>query len=134
MTPLFLELHRWQATPYEWGYFDCFLAPCEWVQKQCGFDPAEGIRGTYDNPKWCDAGRRMRADGEAIARRVLARLPVMDTPRPGDVALLRLPGQRHLCGALRVDDRNWAMKSEERSVVVTRVGQPVVIWGVGYEP
>ena len=130
MTPLYAELHHWQITEHEWGYFDCFLAPCHWVAWQRGFDPAAEVRGTYGNPDRCPVGRDLLTHAEIHARRALAPLQTVGEAIPGDVALLRLPRHRFLCGALKLDGRNWAMKTKERSVIVTRVGTPVVIWRV----
>lgn len=132
--PLYAALHHWARTPHEWGYFDCMLAPADWVHARHGWDPAEGLRGTYGDPEICPVGRRYRADPEPILRGAYARLPLVAAPAPGDVALVAIRGQRFLSGALRLKTDHWAIKPEAGGVLVTgsRAITPVLIWGVGH--
>lgn len=134
MTPLFAAMHRWAVRPHEWGVFDCMLMLADWVVEVRGFDAAADLRGTYGNPEWCPVSRRLRADPEPILREAFARLPVTESPGPGDIALVQMRGAPFLFGAVRVDARNWAIKPEAPQLLVTRAVVPVVAWGVGYAP
>ena len=132
MSPLYATLHRWAATPHEWGQSDCMMALADWVHLVRGFDPGAGIRGTYGDPDICPVGRALRRDPEPHWRKALHDLPITDAPLPGDVALVAVPGTRFLCGALRLKG-NWAMKTSGKGVCVTRRATMHLCWAVGYE-
>ena len=132
MRPHIAALHVWANTPHEWGYSDCMMVLADWVRVVRGFDPAADLRGTYGSPDWCPLGRSYRNDPAPVLRRAFAALPVVATPRLGDVALVEIRGQRHLFGALKIDGRNWAMKTEAQGVLITRAVHPVLTWGVDY--
>lgn len=127
-------IHHWHGAAHVWGECDCMLVLADWVRAVRGFDPAADLRGTYGDPDVCAVGRAYRADPLPVCRRAFGALPEVARPAPGDIALLGLPGQRFLFGALRLDDTLWAMKLEGRGVVTTRAGRAMAIWGVGYAP
>lgn len=43
----FIEERR--STPFAWGLNDCCLFAADWIQRACGVDFAEDLRGTYDS-------------------------------------------------------------------------------------
>jgi len=131
MTPLYATLHLWAATRHEWGWSDCMMVLADWVAKVRGFDPGDGLRGTYGHPDVCPVARGYRADPLPVLARAFANLPRVDSAVPGDVALVAIAGQRFLAGALRLRGRDWALRGEG-PVLVTRAVTPVAIWGVGY--
>lgn len=132
ITPLYAWLHRIAAMPHEWGYCDCMMVLADWVLTVRGFDPGEGLRGTYGNPEICPIGRRYQADPEPLWREALVALPLVETTSPGDVALVTLRGQRFMVGAVALERGNWAMKTAGKGLVITRAARPHLIWGVGY--
>lgn len=134
ISPLYATLHRWAAEPHCWGVSDCMMALADWVREVRGFDPGEGLRGTYGNPEVCPLGRAYRADPLPVCRRAFAALTEEVIARPGDIALLELPGQRFLMGGLKLASAEWAMRGEARPVLITRAARPRMIWGVGYAP
>lgn len=131
MTPLYATVHRWAIQRHEWGLHDCMIALADWVQEVRGFDPAAGLRGTYGDPEMCPLGRSYRANPEPLLVAAFAPLPLVADAAPGDVALVRIPGQRWLAGALKLRGRSWAMRGEGPPVF-THLVRPVLIWGVGY--
>lgn len=138
MDKLYAHLHFWAATAHEWSYCDCFMVLADWVRVVRGFDPGEELRGTYGDPAVCPIARSYRADPISLGDRLLARLPVVDEARVGDIAFVQMPGDRFLCGAIRLKSgphgrAQWAMKVASRGVLVTHRAQPVKVWGVGYE-
>lgn len=132
MDLLYAMLHRWAAAPHEYGVLDCMLMPADWVWLNRTFDPAARWRGTYGHPDICPLGRRFRADPEPLWRAAYAGFPVVDAASMGDVALVSLPGERWLIGAIRLRGRDWAMKLPGKGVLATRHVRPHLIFGVGY--
>lgn len=132
MDKLYAQLHVWAGTPHEWSYCDCFMVLGDWVRIVRGFDPAAEIRGTYGDPAVCPIGRAYRADPIPLGERLLADLPVVGEAALGDIAFVKIPGQRFLCGAIKLKGRSWAMKTASKGVMVARGLTPHRIWGVGY--
>lgn len=132
MTPLYVWLHRIAAVPHEWGYCDCMMVLADWVLMVRGFDPGADLRGTYGSPDICPLGRKYRADPEPVCREAFAALPVVAQASTGDVALVRLPGQRFMAGAVALQGGNWAMKTEAPGMLITKAARPHLIWEVGY--
>lgn len=132
MSRLYALLHVWAALPHEYGVLDCMLMPADWVRDQRGFDPAADWRGKYGHPDLCPLGRQYRADPVPLWRHGYAALPEVETAQTGDVALVTLPGERWLIGAIRLRGRDWAMKLPGKGVLATRAARPVLIYGVGY--
>jgi hypothetical protein len=134
MDRLYVQLHRWAATPHEWSYCDCYMVVADWVRIVRGFDPGEELRGSYGDPAVCPRARALRADPVPVGRRLLAALPETDAPVFGDVAFVHVPGARFLCGAIRLKGNAWAMKTESQGVQVSRFVRPEIAWSVGYAP
>ena len=131
MTPLYLTLHRWAATPYIWGEADCMTSIADWVQEQCGFDPAADVRGTYGDPAVCAVARRYAANPLPMWDRSLAALARTEAPAPGDIGLVIWSGERRLSGALCLG-REWASRVEGRGVMTGRVAWVEAAWGINY--
>ena len=131
MTPLYLTLHRWAATPYVWGEADCMTSIADWVLAQKGFDPASEMRGTYGDPAVCTVARRYAANPLPMWDRSLTALPRAQSAAPGDIGLVVWPGERRLSGALCLG-REWASRIEGRGVLTGRVARIEAAWGIGY--
>lgn len=139
MTPLYLELNRWMALPFEWGVSDCILCPADWVASQVGVDPAEDVRMTYHDPGSCQRATRFFTEPLGITSSCLegrAGLKPTDSPVVGDVSVveIRMEGRVQPVGAICLGQHGWALKSEGRGVVV--IERPLTVlksWGVGYE-
>lgn len=131
---LYATLHRWAATPHVWGYADCMMVLADWVQAVQGWDPAQALRGTYGDPEVCPLGRAYRRDPEPVLRDAFARLPLVEAPSPGDVALVSIAGDRWQSGALRLKTDHWALLTRGHGVLTVpgRAVRAALIWGVGY--
>lgn len=133
MDKLYAQLHIWAGMPHEWSYCDCFTVLGDWVHVVHGFDPAAELRGAYGNPDMCPIGRAYRADPIPLGERLLSNFPIVSEASVGDVAFVALPGQRFLCGAIKLKGKAWAMKTASKGMATARHVQPMRIWGIGYE-
>ena len=82
-------------TAFAAGAHDCSLWPADWVLAARGFDPAAAWRRAYRSPHGfvrliAEAGSLFVLWEAGIA----GRLARTETPRPGDVGLVQLPGHR----------------------------------------
>lgn len=110
-TSVAAELHRWAAEPFDLAVANCGLSVIAYVARVTG-EPM---------PDWLHAfGRRgagmlMRCDDtfEAAASRALAAMgcPETDSPRHGDVALVRLDASGLLTACIRAGTL-WAARGE----------------------
>lgn len=135
MTPLFKEVHRWMGLPFRWGETDCCMVVCDWVLAVRGFDPAAGLRLTYDSAGECERLTRWFSDPVAAWAARMAPLPRVERTVPGDIGILQMDtgnGRIRPHGALFLGGRGvWAVKGEAGVVAFER---PAVLaaWGVGY--
>jgi hypothetical protein len=132
MDRLYAVLHRWHAAPFAWGRCDCMIVLADWVREVRGFDPADGLRGTYGDPAICARGAAFAADPAPVLRRAFAPLDLTDVPAPGDVALVGVFGQPHAMGALRLRRGAWAIKTAGRGAIVLKSVRLHLCWSVGY--
>ena len=58
-------IDRKRNQPFAWGVNDCCLFGSDWVHLCTGLDPAEGLRGTYDNA--LSASRILKTHGGVSA-------------------------------------------------------------------
>lgn len=115
ISPFLLALAR---RPFGFGTTDCALVLADyWIWRGHNYDPAEGLRGTYDDEWSCQ--RVLEANGGLL--RIVARM-ARDLERPrivgpdypiGCVGVVRYgrKGQRssHF-GAIRAPGGRWAIK------------------------
>ncbi|HBT01661.1 MAG TPA: hypothetical protein DEB47_17795 [Citreicella sp.] len=136
VSPLYVELHRWRTLPFVWGRSDCCLCASDWIQRVTGRDPAAAIRELYDSRASCQALTGWMTDPVAAVERQLATiggLPRVETAQRGDVAVLRLPGQRWAFGAVYLG-RHWACRAEGGVTILSpTMVQVAAIWELGYE-
>lgn len=136
MTPLWLELNRWKATPWAWGVMDCMLSISDWCAANGWPDPAEDIRLTYHDRSSCQRVTGFLRDPLTVTERcfeTVAGMSVVAVPQVGDVAVLQF-GQYEHVGAVWTDVGQWASKDENgvtfcQPSLVPRV---LRVWGVGY--
>ena len=137
MTPLYAEIHRWAALPFEWGHADCMTVLCDWIHRVRGVDPARDVRGTYYDLLSCErATGYIRQPVETAARHFegIAGLKRTGAPVRGDVGVLLLAGQgsARACGGLCLGE-TWCMKTEGAAGTTTMVpSQILAAWSVGY--
>ena len=140
MTPLYQELHRWAAKPFIWGETDCMLCLAEWVLRVTGRDPAAAVRGVYDSRGSCQRETGFLRNPIMAVEACLdtiGGLPRVDTPQPGDMAVLMLldsEGRISPCGALWLGSA-WGCKGPDGVTTLSphAVSKVLAIWGVGYE-
>ncbi|WIY23357.1 DUF6950 family protein [Parasedimentitalea psychrophila] len=140
MTPLYQELHRWAAKPFIWGETDCMLCLADWVLRVTGRDPAAAVRGVYDSRGSCQRETGFLRDPVMAVEACLATiggLPRVDTPQPGDMAVLMVrdpDGRCSPCGALWLGSA-WGCKGPQGATTLSpqAVCDVLAIWGVGYE-
>ena len=146
MKAVYIEMHRWMASPFIWGETDCMLSLADWVQRVHGVDPAADIRGTYDSRGSCQRETGFLRDPIAAVERCLASiggLPRVEAPQEGDVGLIvhqEPDGRSTPCGALWLGAA-WGCKGLNGATtvkpgmakVMTDAKGPA-IWGVGYAP
>lgn len=103
--------------PFVWGERDCSLWPCEWIKAERGIDPAEHLRGTYDNALACARIQRAAGGLPVLAAALAARAGLLttDAPEAGDVGLLTLLDAPLL--ALCTGPK-WAIKTKDGLVIV----------------
>lgn len=97
--------------PFEWGVSDCELTLADWVLRVEGWDPAAGIRGTYDDEGGAAAVLSSAGGAVALITRQLGRSPCLHA-RPGDIGLIEVTGVDgpRIVGAICTGSR-WAAKS-----------------------
>lgn len=120
---------------WEWGVTDCLMVPSDWIALVRGADPAAPWRGSYSTEQGCTRLLLRRGGMIAHCDDALSRIGVRraGVGRPGDFALVRA-----LCvtgiqtvGAIMVSDREVAIMTQDRGIVMTSVGvEPVATWGV----
>ena len=134
MTPVYAELHRWMGQPFVWGETNCCFVLGDWIARVRGVDPFAGDRFTFTDPGSCQRATGYFSDplGVIGARMAAAGLEPVTAPATGDVALVRVPDERHPVGALWTG-LSWAMKGP-RGVSTRHPAQVQVlaIWGVDY--
>lgn len=108
---------------FVWGVSDCTLWVANWCVVRFGFDPAEGLRGTYE-----DEAGAVAVTGDDLAGFVGARLGpliIKDVAEDGDVAIIRAFGRD--VAAIR-NGPFWVVKSEN-GVAMLRAPS-IRIWGL----
>lgn len=126
------ELHRWAAEPFDLALANCGLSVLAYAARVTGRRVPLWLRAFGR----IGAGRLMRNDGlfVSVAARALAEMgcPEADTPRRGDVALVRLPGSgltACICSRAAADGAAmWAARGDRAAVVGP--GELVKAWRV----
>ena len=136
MTPIYAELTRWMGLPFEWGRTDCCLLLADWVARARGldFDPADHLRGAYDDFASCHRLTGWGRDPVAVIEGCAARVPLdrTDAPRLGDVGLLQVPhgGRVLIVGGIKTAT-SWAAKAPF-GIVSGKPAGVLAAWSVGY--
>jgi hypothetical protein len=135
MTPLYQELHRWSAVPFEWGETDCMTSLCDWLVL-CGWpDPMADLRGIYDDAASCQRATGYIRDPMGVTTRLAESiaLPRGNDLKAGDVAVIKVPGPRWPVGALWTG-QGWAVKGPTGTTTI-RAGlvEILAFWSVGYQ-
>lgn len=105
-------LAQYAERQFEWGQDDCSLLLADWWRANHGVDPAEHLRGTYNDEKSCHrvvffAGGLPRLIA-GICRRMGAE-PTRD-PQDGDIAVIKV-GTKRVC-AIKSGEF-WAIRNEQ---------------------
>lgn len=135
MTPIIAELNRWMSLPFIWGETDCIMVLCDWIKAVRGVDPAENDRFTYTDAGSCQRETRYFSDPVATLDSRFSRAGIKrgNDLCPGDVALIRLPGDRHPVGGIWTGEF-WGCKGPSGTTTVSSaVAQVQAFWSVGYE-
>jgi hypothetical protein len=91
-------------TPFEYGKHDCCLMAADIVKAIAGYDPAEGLRGTYSDE--AGAAQAVAAHGglvqlvEARAAMYSWKSVPVRTARRGDFIVYRSPLTKHLSAGI----------------------------------
>lgn len=139
MTPLQVEIHRWAATPFDWGGWngtDCMLAPADWVARVTGCDVAASVRRTYHDLRSCERATGFFSDPVAAAARYfegVGGLRRANVAAAGDVAVVRrIDDPRLPSGAMWLGEC-WALKGPSGATTLhPRLVRPLAIWSVGH--
>lgn len=135
MTPLYQEINRWMGLPFIWGIHDCALCASDWVWRVRGVDPAEDVRGLYDDRLSCHRLTGWLRDPVAAfgGRMEAIGLHRVQVPLAGDVGLVRLPdARREVVAAVYLGDC-WAIKGEHGTTTMAEAAvEMVAAWSVGY--
>ncbi len=138
MTRPYLELHRWQATPFVWGESDCMIVLADWVLAVTGKDPARDLRGLYDDRVSCQRATGFFTEPLALLEQAfggVAGLPRGNELRVGDVALLRASegGRPAPVGGLWMGDC-WGCKGPDGVTTIRpELVELVAFWSVGFQ-
>ena len=140
MSPLYGELHRWMAQPFQWGQTDCCLVLADWVERVAGVDVAADLRQTYDDAGSCQRVTGFLRDPLAVTTRLMEDVGSFartEAPVAGDVAVLRawIGGEVKPFGALCLGPEGWAAKSPQGVIQIHRrqIVDMLRAWSVGYE-
>ena len=97
-------VRRTAAIPFEWAEWDCALEMADWVRERTGIDFGAKWRGRYGDGEAARA--LLRADGGIVAvmrqEAATAQILETETPRPGDVGVVRIPWLHEFRGRKRV--------------------------------
>lgn len=114
MHPVYLEINRWLAQPFDWATMNCAFAACDWVLRATGRDPAEADRMTFDDMAGCARATGYFRDpvGTVADRMERAGFRRGNALRTGDLGVLRLPDLRHPVVGVWTGT-SWAVKAPE---------------------
>jgi hypothetical protein len=97
--------------PFDWVACNCGFWVCEWISRQTGSDPVEGVRGRFKTAS--GFRRHVAASGgnEEFSCRIAERSGLVETdkPVPGDVGLVATGDGATM--AIKVDANRWACKT-----------------------
>lgn len=132
MTPLYLELNRWMGQKFEYGVLDCMLAPCDWVLRVTGRDPAENLRGTYHTLLECDEVTGFLKNPIKVTQACCESvgLELTRDPQKGDIGVVMHP--TGAVGAVCLGGKRWASKAQT-GVTIWEPEKLYRAWSVGYE-
>lgn len=125
--PAFLD--RTARKPFQWGQSDCMLEVADWLDFCCRLGAADAWRGRYSSAEEAAA---LMPEGLGTAMRSEARrlgLEEAAEPRPGDVALVTIPGQDKPLGAILLLSGRWRMKTVA-GVLMMRDVTVLVAWSL----
>ena len=125
------ELHRWTVEPFDLALANCGLSVLEYVARVTGRPVPLWLRAFGR----VGAGRLMRDDAqfEAVAIRALAQMRclIIDNPKRGDVALVRLEASGLLTACI-FTGRLWAARGDRAAVLGP--GSVLKAWRVACQP
>lgn len=134
MTPIYQQVHEWSSKEFVWGYSDCMLSLCEWVERVKGFHPAEHIMYTYDSMGSCQRETGFFKDPVGTVDKFI-NFPKVSTPSKGDIAVIKvnMDGRVIPVGAMWLG-KCWACKSEYKTTTLSpKMVEVLAIWSIGYE-
>lgn len=139
MTPLFAEFNRWMGAPFRWGETDCALVLADWVIRARGldYDPAEHLRGAYDDMASCYRLTGWHRDPVSVVGDLAEQVGLdrTDNPQPGDIGVVTTlddKGRMVAIGAVKSKGRSWAAKAKWGAMSGVPA-QVLAAWSVGYE-
>ncbi len=136
MTPLFAILHRWSATPHQWGEDDCMTAICDWLVMQGYADPMADLRGCYDDAPSCQRVTGFLRDPVRVAGERFGAVGLTrgNELRAGDVAIIRRRDDPRLPLGAIWTGMGWAAKGPAgTSTVLPQFVTVEAFWSVGYQ-
>lgn len=136
MDPLYRELHRWMALPFDWSTMNCCFAVADWIEIVRGVDPAATDRWTFDDLGSCQRATGYFTDPVGVAQKRLEAIGIQrgNELRAGDVGLLKLPDVGYPVAGV-FTGTSWAFKGPDGTT--TRQPQMVELmafWSIGYDP
>lgn len=140
MTELSRFLTLWFGRPFAWGDSDCCLALADWVIAARGldFDPADHLRGMYDDIVSCNRLTGFLRDPVAVIEGCAARVPLArtDDPAPGDIGLVQVVRGTRLntVGAIRTPHPGQWAAHAPWGVSAGRPAAVLAAWSVGWAP
>lgn len=129
MTSLTSFLRDLSREPFCYGRSDCALTLADWCQVRRGADPADWLRGAYDDEASCAAVLRGHGGLARLVREIAAGqgLDRTHSAVAGDIAVVRF-GRLHF-GAIRTASGKWAIKASD-GLIVTADCRVVAAWSV----
>ncbi len=114
MSPLYLEINRWLATPFDWATANCAFVAADWVARVRGVDPAAPHRWTFDDMPGCQRATGFFTDPVGVVDRAMAAVGIGrgNALAMGDVAVLRLRDTGRPVVAVWTG-QSWVMKGPE---------------------
>ncbi len=134
MDALDLELNKWMTEPFTWETHNCCFLAGRWVAQVVGFDPSESDHFTFDDMGSCQRTTGWFRDpvGTFDKRAVVAGLPRTDTPRRGDVGVIKVPDERHPVAGI-FTGQSWAFKTQNGvKSWAPKTVEPLAVWSVNF--
>lgn len=135
MTPLYREIHRWLALPFEWGVTDCMIVLGDWIHAIHGIDPVADLRYSYDSPSSCQRVTGFFSDPVATVARFAEGNAGLERragePVKGDVGVLKIgTGRMEVAGGL-FTGKSWAVKAPHGATTL-RPLEVLAVWDSRY--